>query len=86
MHKPRDMLIHGTGEIYKKLRFCVLDKKLFLGREREQLHPQWIKYPVCLRECSKTEASGYGLLSVGIAEASHSAAGLFNAFKYNCNF
>lgn len=58
-----------------------LVNKLFSGRGTEQSHPQWVKQPICSRECSKIEAFGYGLLSVGIAEASHSTAGLFNTLK-----
>lgn len=41
---------------------------------------------VLFKEMEKMEASGYKLLSVGIAQAGHSTAGLFNTFKCNGNF
>lgn len=75
------------GGCIKSLSFVTLINKLFSGRGTEQSHPQLVKHPIyCSRECSEVEASAYGLLSVGIAEGSHSTAGLFNTFKCNCNF
>jgi len=84
--KPMIGSTWGGGRCIKSLSFVTLANKLCSGRGTEQSHPRWVKYPICSREYSKIEAFEYGLLSVRTVEASHSAAGLFNTFKCNCNF
>lgn len=77
MHNSPDMLI-WRGK-YRALGFVTLINKLFSGSGTVS------KIPMCSRERGKIEASEYRKLS-GIADTSHSAAALFNAFKCYCSF